>query len=185
MPRNPKQDENLKKGEATQFRSGEDAARKGRKGGKKSGEVRRKQRDIKDAVSYFLSLQTSNVSDKNLEKIGVPEEERTNLMALIGALHYEALSGNLEAARLLTDLSGATQDAIRKERESIASDRRKDLELNAKLTALGNNPDSRVSMSFGDEEGSGGVVIYLPEIDKEEDCEVDEPDPEEELPIPE
>ena len=43
-------EQNLKKGVATQFRSGEEAARNGAKGGIRSGEVRRENKLIKDRI---------------------------------------------------------------------------------------------------------------------------------------
>ena len=43
-------DENLKKGVATQFQTGEEQVKIARKGGIKSGEVRREKRLLKDAI---------------------------------------------------------------------------------------------------------------------------------------
>ena len=47
--------ENLKKGKATQFRSGEEAAINGRKGGKASGESRRKKADFREDLNAALT----------------------------------------------------------------------------------------------------------------------------------
>ena len=55
MARNPKQDANLKpfqKGELTS----EEAKKRGRAGGVKSGESRRAKRDAKSAIRYLLDL---------------------------------------------------------------------------------------------------------------------------------
>ncbi len=178
MARNPKQNENLKpikKGELTK----EEAKKRGSTGGKKSGEVRREKRDARQAARYILELAATGQVKENLKNLGVGEESMSNMEALQARLLVMALGGNLEAYKELMIAAGYNQEENRKERESIASDRRRDLELDAKMTALGSNPDARVSMSFGDEDARGGVVIYLPEMEKEEDCEVEEPDPEE------
>ena len=175
MARNPKQDANLKpikKGDLSK----EELKKRQSNGGKKSGEVRRQKKDAREAARYILGLAASGQIKNNLKDLGVTDAN--NLEALQARLLGMALGGNLDAYRELMLAAGFNQEENRKERESVASDRRKDLELDAKMTALGSNPDSKVSMSFGDEGGNGGVVIYLPEMEKEEDCEVDDPDPE-------
>lgn len=175
MARNPKQDANLKpikKGDLSK----EELKKRQSNGGKKSGEVRRQKKDAREAARYILGLAASGQIKNNLKDLGVTDAN--NLEALQARLLVMALGGNLDAYRELMLAAGFNQEENRKERESVASDRRKDLELDAKMTALGSNPDSKVSMSFGDEGGNGGVVIYLPEMEKEEDCEVEDPDPE-------
>lgn len=47
-------EQNLEKGIATQFKSGEEAAENGRKGGIASGEAKRKKRDIRRALEALL-----------------------------------------------------------------------------------------------------------------------------------
>lgn len=53
-------DENLKKGEATRFKSGEEAARNGSKGGKASGRARRKQADMRKLLRDMMNEQTKD-----------------------------------------------------------------------------------------------------------------------------
>ena len=173
MARNPKQEANLKpigKGELSK----EEAKRRGSLGGKASVEKRRKKRDPREAARYILGLAAKGQFAERLADLGVPENEGTNLEALQAKLFSMAMAGNMDAYKELMKTAGHDFDENRKERESLSSERRRDMELDAKLTALGNNPDSKVSMSFGDEEGSGGVVIYLPEVEKEEDCTAEE-----------
>ena len=82
MPRNPKQDANLKpikKGDLTS----EEAKRRGSNGGKKSGEARRAQRDLKATARYFASLAAKGTLEDNLQKLGVPKDDRTNMVALM------------------------------------------------------------------------------------------------------
>lgn len=179
MARNPKQDANLKpikKGDLSE----EELKKRQSNGGKKSAEVRRAKRDARESARYILGLAAKGATLEQLEKIGADKKDNlTNMEVLQARLFVQATSGDMNAAKMLLQIAGYDTEENRKERESIASDRRRDLELDAKMNALGNNPDSKVSMTFGDEGGSGGVVIYLPEVDKEEDCEVDEPDEEE------
>lgn len=47
-------DENLKKGKATQFKSGDEAARNGRKGGIASGKARREKADMRKLLTMML-----------------------------------------------------------------------------------------------------------------------------------
>lgn len=47
-------EKNLKNGEKTRFKSGEEAARNGRKGGKASGKARREKADLRKAVQAAL-----------------------------------------------------------------------------------------------------------------------------------
>ena len=163
MARNPKQDANLrpiKKGELSK----EEAKERGSKGGKKSGEVRRLKRDVKNAVNYFLNLAAQGASDTNLGKYAVPEENRTNLMSVIARLHFMAVDGDLDAMRLLMELSGNTQ-----------AEHRKDMEMEAKMKALGQNPDeNQVSVNMTDEDGRTDVVIYIPKMMDETECDAEE-----------
>lgn len=53
-------DENLKKGKATQFKSGEEAVRNGRKGGKASGKARREKADMRRLMAMMLEETVPN-----------------------------------------------------------------------------------------------------------------------------
>lgn len=68
-----KQLENLKKGKATQFKSGERAARCGRKGGKASGEAKR-------LLKTFKELDDETTTNEERQKM----LERLKLMAMKG-----------------------------------------------------------------------------------------------------
>ena len=184
MAVNPKSLANLKsikKGDLTP----EELKKRQSNGGKRTAEIKRAQKDARETAKYILSLAAKGKVAENLEQLGIPNTERNNMVALQARLFTMAMSGDLEAYKQLMTIAGYDSVENRKERESLASDRRRDLELDAKMNALGNNPDAKVSMSFGDEGGNGGVMIYLPEIDKEENCEVDEPDELDEPVIPE
>lgn len=89
--------ENLKKGVTTQFKSGEKAAASGRKGGIKSGEVKRAKKELRQC---FEALLESNVLDK---KTG---EEMSGAEAAALTVFRKALKGDLKAFELLRDTAG-------------------------------------------------------------------------------
>lgn len=161
------------------IRTSEQAKKKGSAGGKKSGEVRRenarRKRDAREAVRFILDLAAQGQLAENLEKLGVETEDQTNMAALQASLFTYAMRGDLNAYKTLMKMAGYDPEENREERESIAADRRRETEMEAKVTALGQNPDGlRTSMSLKDEDGDSDVFIYMPEIASEESCEMAE-----------
>lgn len=174
MARNPKQDANLKP-----IRSGdlskEELKKRQRNGGVKSGEVRRAKRDAKSAIRYLLNLPPTATIKGNLEEMGFPIDEQTNMAALQARLFAMAIGGNIEAYNTLMKMAGYEPEENRKERESVAADRRREIELDAKVGALGSNPEGvSAAINMSDEDGNNDVVIYMPQIASEESCEVEE-----------
>lgn len=174
MPRNPKQDANLKP-----IRSGdlskEELKKRQHNGGVKSGEVRRAKRDAKSAIRYLLNLPPTASIKANLSEMGFPLTEQTNMAALQARLFTMAMAGNLEAYTALMKMAGFEPEENRKERESISADRRREIELDAKVNALGVNAEGiSASINMGDEDGNNDVVIYMPQIASEESCEMKE-----------
>jgi hypothetical protein len=171
MARNPKQDANLKN-RFDSDQSREEASKNGRKGGKKSGEVRRARRDAKSAIKYLLNLPPTANLKKNLHEMGFPIDEQTNMAALQARLFALAMSGILDAYNTLMKMGGFEPEENRRERESIETNIRRNMEVEAKVSAIGSPSDGvSASLSINDEDGNDDVVIYLPEIDS---C--DEPD---------
>lgn len=155
------------------FKSGEEAREAGRKGGIKSGEVRREQaerrKDARAAVRYMLELSAKGNIAKNLKELGVEKNEQTNMVALQARLFTSAMAGNLEAYMTLMKMAGYDPEENRRERESISSDLRRERELDAKITALGTGRDGiSTSVSMSDEDGGNDVVIYLPAIEEDD-----------------
>ncbi len=72
-------EKNLKKGKATQFKSGEEAVKNGRKGGIASGEAKRARKTLKDELLTMLEVE------------GVQER-------MAAALIKEAISGNSQGS---------------------------------------------------------------------------------------
>ena len=102
MPRT-KQNENLKKGKATQFTSGEKAAESGRKGGIASGKAKKKKKALAEMARAFADLSVNAEKKKHLKEYGVSSEDMTHQMALVAAMFEEGESGNVRAAALLAE----------------------------------------------------------------------------------
>lgn len=180
MARNPKQDANLKPIKKGQL-SKEELKKRQSNGGKKSGEVRRAKRDARQAVRYLLGLPAKGTIAANLKELGLPVNEQTNMAAMQARLFTMAMGGNLEAYTALMKMGGYEPEENRKERESVASDKRRDMEVEAKVNALGGGIDgANIAVNQMDEDGSNDVVIYLPKVESEEECEMPEEDSEEE-----
>ena len=99
--------------------STEEAKRRGRKGGKKSGEVRRKKRQMKDCMNLLLELPVAGTKDFNkLSRMGIPVEEIDNKMMLVVALFNRAVTlGDVAAVKEIRNIIGddaASQDVIDK-----------------------------------------------------------------------
>ena len=89
-------------------RTKEEAKKRGRNGGKKSGEARRKKRDAKDAAKLILNLPCGETLAKNLLQLGIKEEDYTNRVALFARAFTVALKGDINAMRFLVDIAGET-----------------------------------------------------------------------------
>lgn len=108
-------DENLKNGKATQFKSGEDAARNGRKGGIASGESKRAQKTMREVTEIVLRMTVSTGKKISIEDIkslaNVKGKNVTVQEALILTLVKNALAGNMKALKMLLELIEASNQA--------------------------------------------------------------------------
>lgn len=100
-------------------RSKEEVRKNASKGGKKSGEVRRKKRQIKDCMNLLLELPVTSTKDFNkLSRMGIPVEEIDNKMMLVVALFNRAVTlGDVAAVKEIRNIIGddaASQDVIDK-----------------------------------------------------------------------
>ena len=99
-----KQLDNLKKGKATQFKSGEVAARCGQKGGIASGQAKRRNKTIAEMAKTFASLSTTDPKAKAaLAKFGIDDEDATQGMILVASMFKAATKGNVAAAKLVAE----------------------------------------------------------------------------------
>ena len=94
--------------EATQFRSGEEAVKNGRKGGIASGQARRRKKALTDTISELFSMPIKDGKLSELEKIksitSIKGENVTVQEAIVLAQIQKALKGDSRSARLLIDL---------------------------------------------------------------------------------
>lgn len=91
----------------TAEQSREEAARNGQKGGKASGAARRRKRSLKEAADLFLSLPVNDERTYNKMVVaGIDPEDIDYQMAVVVGTTVEAMSGNAQAAKLLTEIVG-------------------------------------------------------------------------------
>ena len=101
--------ENLKRGKATQFKSGEDAAENGKKGGTASGASRRRKRAMRQAAAMLLNTQIpANVGTVKtlLDAFGYELKDATYQDALLAGIMLEAMKGDVRAAEFIRDTAG-------------------------------------------------------------------------------
>lgn len=100
-------EKNLQNGAATQFQSGDEAARMGQLGGIASGASRRRKRALKEAADLYLSLPVADKRSWNkLARRGLDPEDIDNQMAMIVGLTEAATQGDARAGRLIVELLG-------------------------------------------------------------------------------
>ena len=114
------------------FASTEEAREKGRKGGIKSGKVRRKKADLKKAMIALLSMDVANEkTKKQLEDLGL---ETTNEALLALTTFQQAVKGNQRATENVIKLATTEKDkhdiAEQKERiKAMKMKNKRDLEV--------------------------------------------------------
>lgn len=88
-------------------RSPQEVRENGRKGGKKSGEVRRAKKQFRETCELLLSLDCKiEKAKETMKKMGIPENEQTNQMAITISMLKSALNGNVQAFNSLRDTMG-------------------------------------------------------------------------------
>lgn len=109
-------EKNLENGRATQFRSGEEAARNGQLGGIASGAARRRKKSLREAADLYLSLPIQDKRKLNaMLRDGIEPEDADNQMAIIVGLSKMAMAGDSKSAKLLFELvndGGAEQNSV-------------------------------------------------------------------------
>lgn len=87
--------------------SSEEAKKRGRAGGYKSVESRRKKKAIKETINLLLEMPVFNEKmKKQMVDLGYTDEDLTNQTALVLSLYKKALSGDVSAFNTLADRSG-------------------------------------------------------------------------------
>nr|DAH36046.1 MAG TPA: terminase large subunit [Caudoviricetes sp.] len=103
-------DQNLNNRAATQFRSGEEAARNGRKGGIASGYSRRQKKALSDYVKIIAESPASSTAKKKLAKMGIADEDANNMAVVATSLYKKAADGNIQAIEKWEQLTAASKD---------------------------------------------------------------------------
>lgn len=89
----------------TSNQSREEAKKNGAKGGRKSGEVRRKRKAMKEQMEMLLSLPFKSTKQLNFMKdLGIEEDNIDNQMALIVAIYGKALKGDVQAFNTIREV---------------------------------------------------------------------------------
>lgn len=113
-------EENLKNGEPFRFRSGEEAAKAGQKGGIASGEARRRKKAMRDTAKMLLDMQVPKAAKELKQKLavmGISEEDFTYQTAVMVGVINQAMKGNTKAAAFLRDTVGENPVHELRERE--------------------------------------------------------------------
>lgn len=89
------------------IRSKSEAREKGKKGGRKSGKVRREKRLLKDCMLELLDLPVAEVEEqKKLASMGLDAEKIDNRALLTSALFLKGASGDVAAFKEIKELIG-------------------------------------------------------------------------------
>lgn len=106
-------------GKDTQFKSGDEAAKKGQKGGIASGEAKREKKQFAELLAMVDAMpMKSKAFTEGLRQLGIPEDVIENLdqkMAKVFALQRRCLSGDPQAIKLWLEQIGEHVDTIRHE----------------------------------------------------------------------
>ena len=109
------------------IRSKSEAREKGRAGGKKSGEVRRQKRLLKDCMIELLELPVTDTKSWNkLSKIGIDIEKIDNRALLVASLFKKAVDfGDVQAFKEIRNLIG--EDGEESKNEDKIADKLKEV----------------------------------------------------------
>lgn len=86
--------------------SKEEARERGRKGGIKSGEARRKKKSVKECVKLFAELKPSKNVTEQLKSVGIPEDSANYLMAMVVGVSQRAMKGDPKAFKMINEFLG-------------------------------------------------------------------------------
>ena len=94
-----------------------------RKGGQKSGEVRRQRKAMKEQMEMLLSLPFKQEKQlKFMKSLGIEEEEIDNQMALMVAMYAKALKGDVQAFNSIREVTQDDKQPDKVQRIEIIND---------------------------------------------------------------
>ena len=107
----------------TSNQSREEAKKNGSKGGKKSGEVRRQRKAMKEQMEMLLTLPVKNQEQYSfISNLGIDKKEIDNQMALIVAMYAKALKGDVQAFNAIREVTQDERTASQEDRVQIIND---------------------------------------------------------------
>lgn len=101
----------------------EEAKKNGAKGGKKSGEVRRQRKAMKEQIDMLLSLPFKQIDKLDfIENLGIDKDKIDNQMALLVAMYGRALKGDVQAFKEIREVAQDNQTISKDNRVEIVND---------------------------------------------------------------
>lgn len=93
-------------------KSKKEATKRGRNGGKKSGEVRRQRKQAKECMNMLLSLDAKGRKSKELmTNLGIADKEQQNIMLLMSTLFMKAATtGEPNAVKAVLEIAGELEE---------------------------------------------------------------------------
>lgn len=76
------------------------------KGGKKSGEVRRRKKSMREKMKLLLSLPACDSDMEQLQAIGIDTEDSDNEMVILKGLFLKAAAGDVSASKEIRNILG-------------------------------------------------------------------------------
>ena len=105
-------DQNLKPFTSSQSR--EEAVENGRKGGIKSGQVRRQKKTLSDLAKMIADNPAPDAARRKLEQIGIEAEDASNNAVIVASVYSKAVKGNMQAVEKWEQLVEETKEDIGK-----------------------------------------------------------------------
>lgn len=94
-----------------------------KKGGQRSGEVRRQRKAMKEQMEMLLSLPFKQEKElKFMKSLGIEEEEIDNQMALMVAMYAKALKGDVQAFNSIREVTQDDKHINKEDRVEIIND---------------------------------------------------------------
>lgn len=116
------------------------------KGGKKSGEARRRKKSMREKMKLLLSLPACDNDMEQLHAIGVETEDSDNEMVILKGLFLKAAEGDVAAVREIRNILGKDNSS-----EELALKKK---ELKMKEEAANSTPDDtalHITIDYGEE----------------------------------
>lgn len=129
-----------------------------KKGGVKSGETRRRKRDLSKIARQFMEADTGREDLRAALQASGFDDDQSNAAALVMQIAAEAFSGNIRAAELLLKLAGNDPDQKRKDAELKI----KQEELKLKRALINQQTIKLKNFNFGDTDDLNWLIQYEP-----------------------